>query len=47
MPLDLDKLPPQDRAQAAMFFTMLQGMPDDALRVFILMLQEELDSRDE
>ncbi len=47
MDLDLSELDPAERAQAQMFATMVGGMPTDAVRFLIQLLENELQGRDD
>ncbi len=47
MEIDKSTLSPQEQLQAQMFETMLSTMPDDAIRFFIGLFENELAERAE
>ena len=47
MDLDLSELDPAQKAQAEMFATMVEGMPTDAVRFLVSLLESELATRDD
>jgi len=41
--VDVSALPPE----AQMFYTMIQGLPTEALEALVVIVQSEIDSRDD
>lgn len=43
--VDVASLPPEQQPQAAMFLTMVDSMPTEALEMLVGLLQGELEAR--